>query len=293
MNISRASKPKAGGGKSAAAAGTVGLGDLVVNRMGYGAMRLTGPGIIGHPADRDEARRVLRRAVELGVNFIDTADSYGPHVSEELIAEALHPYPAGLVIGTKGGLERPGPDQWTVNGRPEHLRRQLEGSLRRLKLERIDLWQLHRIDTRVPEDEQFGAMADFVREGKVRYLGLSEVGVAEIERARQALPIVSVQNRYNLVDRQWEDVAAFADREGIAFIPWYPLGAGSLGQQARLERVAQRHAATPLQIGLAWLFARSPMVLNIPGTSRVTHLEENVAAASIRLTEQDLRGLEE
>src|SRR5581483_10691809 len=213
----------------AAAAGTITLGgDLPVNRMGFGAMRLTGRGIWGPPRDRAEAIRVLRRAVELGVNFIDTADSYGPDVSEEIIAEALHPYPEHVVIATKGGLERPGPDQWTPNGRPEHLRRALEGSLRRLRREQIDLWQLHRIDPDVPEDEQFGVLADFLRQGLVRHVGLSEVGVAEIERARKVVDIVSVQNRYNVLDREWDDIVDYCEKNRLAFIPWFPLGAGSL-----------------------------------------------------------------
>jgi pyridoxine 4-dehydrogenase len=281
----------------AAEAGTVTLGDLTVNRMGYGAMRITGQGVWGPPADRAEARRVLQRAVELGVNFIDTADSYGPNVSEEIIAEALHPYADGVVIATKAGFERTGPDKWITNGRPDYLRAQLDGSLRRLKLDRIDLWQLHRIDTKVPEDEQFGAIADFVREGKVRHVGLSEVNVEQIERARRVVPIVSVQNRYNVTDREWEREVEYCEREGIAFIPWYPLGAGKLGHKAaalreRLERVAVRHGATPMQAALAWLFARSPVMLNIPGTSKVKHLEENVAAAALTLTEEDMRGLE-
>jgi aryl-alcohol dehydrogenase-like predicted oxidoreductase len=282
----------------AAQAGTFALGgDLVVNRMGYGAMRITGQGIFGPPADRAESLRVLRRTVELGVNFIDTADSYGPHVSEELIAEALHPYPDGLVIATKAGLERPGPDNWKPNGRPDYLRRCLDGSLRRLRLDRIELWQLHRIDNKVPEDEQFGVLAEAVREGKVRHVGLSEVGVAEIERARRVVPIVSVQNRYNIFDREWEEVVDYCDREGIAFIPWFPLGAGALtkDEQAardRLEGVARRHRASALQVALAWLLARSPAMLPIPGTSKVKHLEENVAAAALRLTEEDRRALE-
>jgi pyridoxine 4-dehydrogenase len=281
----------------AAEAGTVTLGDLTVNRMGYGAMRITGQGVWGPPADRAEARRVLQRAVELGVNFIDTADSYGPNVSEEIIAEALHPYADGVVIATKAGFERTGPDKWITNGRPDYLRAQLDGSLRRLKLDRIDLWQLHRIDTKVPEDEQFGAIADFVREGKVRHVGLSEVNVEQIERERRVVPIVSVQNRYNVTDREWEREVEYCEREGIAFIPWYPLGAGKLGHKAaalreRLERVAVRHGATPMQAALAWLFARSPVMLNIPGTSKVKHLEENVAAAALTLTEEDMRGLE-
>ncbi|HET7456711.1 MAG TPA: aldo/keto reductase [Gemmatimonadaceae bacterium] len=282
----------------AAAAGTITLGgDLVVNRMGYGAMRITGKGIFGPPADREESKRVLRRAVELGVDFIDTADSYGPDVSEEIIAEALHPYPPGLVIATKGGLERPGPDQWTPNGRPEYLRKRLESSLRRLKLDRIDLWQLHRIDSKVPEDEQFGALADFVREGKVRHVGLSEVGAAEIARARRVVPVVSVQNRYNVLDREWEDTVRYCEREGIAFIPWFPLGAGTLGRKqeegrAALDRVAKRRGASALQVALAWLLARSPVMLPIPGTSKVKHLEENVAAADLGLSDEDLRELD-
>jgi aryl-alcohol dehydrogenase-like predicted oxidoreductase len=297
----------------ATAAGTISVGgDFTVNRMGYGAMRITGRGIWGEPADRPEAIRVLRRAIELGVNFIDTADSYGPYVSEEIIAEALHPYPAGLVIATKGGFERSGPDEWTENGRPDHLRRALEGSLKRLELERIDLWQLHRIDADVPEDEQFGVLADFVREGKVKHVGLSEVNVAQIERARKVVDIASVQNKYNVSDRRWEEVVDYCDRERIAFIPWYPLGAGSLdpssppraktaqskasgkGDQAMdrarqaIGTVASQLGSTELQVALAWLLARSPMMLVIPGTSKVQHLEENVAAAGVRLNDDHL-----
>jgi aryl-alcohol dehydrogenase-like predicted oxidoreductase len=272
----------------AASAGSITLGgELAVNRMGFGAMRLTGRGIWGPPADHDESIRVLRRAVELGVNFIDTADSYGPHVSEELIAEALHPYPDGLVIATKAGLERPGPDRWTPNGRPEYLRRQLEGSLARLRLERIDLWQLHRIDPTVPADEQFDAMREFQRQGLVRQVGLSEVGVAEIESARRKLEIVSVQNRYNLLDRAWEETVDYCEREGIAFLPWFPLSAGSLDEDGPLARVARRRGATIYQVALAWLLVRSPVMLVIPGTSSVEHLQENVAAALLELTDQD------
>lgn len=283
---------------AASAAGTVTLGDdLTVHRMGYGAMRITGPGTFGPPADRAEAKRVLRRAVELGVNFIDTADSYGPNVSEELIAESLHPYPEGLVIATKAGYERPGPDEWETNGRPDYLRRQLEGSLRRLRVERIDLWQLHRVDRKVPADEQFGALADFVREGLVRHVGLSEVTVAQIEQARRVVPIVSVQNRYNFIDRRWEAELAHCEGEGIVFIPWYPLRAGTLDEKdrsahARLATVAARHHATTLQVALAWLFARSPVILNIPGTSKVAHVEENIAAAGLRLSAADMEELE-
>jgi pyridoxine 4-dehydrogenase len=277
---------------AAAAAGSITLGgELTVARMGFGAMRLTGKGIWGPPADRAEAVRVLRRAVELGVNFIDTADSYGPHVSEEIIAEALHPYPDGVVVATKAGLERPGPDRWVPNGRPEHLRRSLEGSLRRLRLDRIDLWQLHRIDTRVPADEQFGAIREFVREGLIRHVGLSEVSTAEIDEAQRAVPIVSVQNRYNVADREWEAEVDHCEREGIAFIPWYPLSAGSLEEGGPLDRVARRHGATVYQVALAWLLARSPAMLVIPGTSSVQHLEENVAAAELVLTEEDLAAL--
>ncbi len=273
------------------AASTITLGgDLTVNRMGFGAMRLTGPGIWGPPKGRAQAIRVLQRAVELGVNFFDTADSYGPHIAEELIAEALYPYP-GLVIATKAGLERPGPDKWVENGRPEYLRRQLEGSLRRLKLERIDLWQLHRIDPKVPAQEQFEAAREFQREGLVRHVGLSEVSVDDVERARRVLPIVSVQNRYNVTDRKWDHEVDYCEREGMAFIPWFPLSAGSL-DAAPLHRVAQRHGATVFQIALAWLLARSPAMLVIPGTSSVDHLEENVAAAEIQLTVRDIEELE-
>jgi aryl-alcohol dehydrogenase-like predicted oxidoreductase len=276
----------------AAGAGTITLGgDLSVNRMGFGAMRLTGKGIWGEPRDRTEAIRVLRRAVELGVDFIDTADSYGPNVSEEIIAEALHPYPEGLVIATKGGFLRPGPDKWVMNGRPEHLRRQLEGSLRRLKVDRIDLYQLHRIDPKVPADEQFGAIREFQREGLVRHLGLSEAGVEEIAAARRMVPVVSVQNLYNAADRKWEPVVEYSEREGLAFIPWFPLSAGDIEEGGPLARVAGRHGVTVYQAALAWLLAHSPAMLVIPGTSSVEHLEENVAAAELHLTEEDLREL--
>jgi aryl-alcohol dehydrogenase-like predicted oxidoreductase len=260
--------------------------------MGFGAMRLTGKGIWGPPADRQEAVSVLRRAIELGVDFIDTADSYGPAVSEEIIAEALHPYPEGLVIATKGGLVRPGPDRWVPNGRPDYLRRQLESSLRRLRLDRIDLWQLHRIDEKVPEQEQFDVLREFQREGLVRHVGLSEVTVAQIERARRAVPIVSVQNRYNLTDREWEAEVDYSEREGLAFLPWFPLAAGALDETGPLARVARRHEATPYRIALAWLLARSPAMLVIPGTSSVPHLEENVRAAEIHLTPEDLQELD-
>jgi pyridoxine 4-dehydrogenase len=279
-------------GTPAAAAGTITLGgDLTVNRMGFGAMRLTGKGIWGPPKNRDEAIRVLQRAVDLGVNFIDTAYSYGPHVAEQIIADALYPYP-GVTIATKGGLERPGPDQWVENGRPEFLRRNLEESLQRLRLERIDLWQLHRIDPKVPEREQLEAVREFQREGLVRHIGLSEVTVAQIERARKVLPIVSVQNLYNVTDRKWEDEVAYCEREGLAFIPWFPLSAGAL-EHPILNRIAERHGASVFQIALAWLLEHSPSMLVIPGTSSVGHLEENVAAAEIRLTKQDMRELDD
>lgn len=268
-------------------------GDLPVNRMGFGSMRLTGPGTWGPPANRDEALGVLRRAVMLGINFIDTANSYGPSVAEELIAEALDPYPPELVIATKGGFDRTGPDQWVVNGRPDVLRRELDGSLKRLRLDRIDLYQLHRVDPKVPADEQFGVLADFVREGKVRHVGLSEVGVPDIERARKSVPIVSVQNRYNVAYRKWEDVLQYCEREQIAFIPWYPLGAGKLGQDhGAIEEVAARRKLSPLGVALAWLLTHSPAMLVIPGTSSVRHLEENVAVAGVRLTPADMEQLD-
>jgi pyridoxine 4-dehydrogenase len=276
----------------AAAAGRITLdGDLTVQRLGFGAMRLTGPGIWGPPPDPREAVRVLRRAIELGVNFIDTADSYGPQVSERLIAETLSPYPEGLVIATKGGFERPGPSQWIPNGRPEYLRRQLEGSLERLRLTRIDLYQLHRIDPKVPEHEQFGAIRDFQREGLVRHVGLSEVSTEELRRARAVLPVVSVQNRYNVSDRKWDGVVEYCEREGLAFIPWFPLSAGRLNEAGPLTQIARRRAATVHQVALAWLLARSSAMLVIPGTSSLAHLEENVAAAELRLSAEDLAEL--
>lgn len=275
---------------TAAASGTFSLGgDLPVHRLGFGAMRITGRGVWGPPANHDEAIRVLRRAVELGVDFIDTADSYGPNVSEELIAEALHPYPDGLVIATKAGLTRQGPDQWTPNGRPEYLRQQCEGSLKRLKLDRIDLWQLHRIDPTVPADEQFGVMADLMREGKVRHVGLSEVSVDDVEAARRVVPIASVQNRYNLAERTAEPLLAYCEREQIGFIPWFPLLTGKLTEPSgALAQAAERHDATPGQVALAWLLARSPVMLPIPGTSQVAHLEENVAAAGLHLSPDEV-----
>jgi aryl-alcohol dehydrogenase-like predicted oxidoreductase len=255
-------------------------------------MRLTGEGIWGEPRDRDEAIRVLRRAIELGVTFIDTADSYGPHVSEQLIAEALYPYPPDLVIATKGGFDRPGPNQWTENGRPEHLRGACEGSLRRLRVDRIDLYQLHRIDPKVPADEQLATLEALQTEGKIRHVGLSEVTVAQIEHARTIVPIATVQNRYSLTDREHEDVLDYCEREGIGFIPWYPLAAGELiAPGGPLNRLAASLGLTTAQLALAWLLWRSPVMLPIPGTSRVGHLEENIAAASVILDERQLREL--
>jgi pyridoxine 4-dehydrogenase len=262
------------------------LGDdlHVANRLGFGAMRLTGPGIWGEPDDPDQARAVLRRALELGMTLIDTADSYGPEVSERLIGEALYPYPEGLIIATKAGFERSGPGQWHVNGRPEHLRAACEGSLRRLRIERIDLYQLHRIDRNVPLDDQLGALADLQREGKIRHIGLSEVSVGQIRRVREAVEIVSVQNHYNLADRRAEDVLDVCEDEGLGFIPWFPLAAGDLAEPGGpLDRAARALDATPSQVALAWLLRRSPVMLPIPGTGSVAHLEENMAAASLEL----------
>lgn len=261
-------------------------GDLTVNRLGFGAMRITGEGIWGPPKHTVEALEVLRRAVELGVNLIDTAESYGPHTSEQLIAEALHPYPDGLVIATKGGFDRHGPGRWVVNCRPERLREELMGSLTRLRLERIDLWQLHRIDDQVPAEEQFAAIAEFREKGWIRHVGLSEVTVEQIESARKHFPVVTVQNRYNSGDREWEPVLEYCEREGIGFMPWYPLNAGRIAGSA-LERVAIRHGLKPAQVAIAWLLRRSPVMLPIPGTSRVAHLEDNLAAAAIELSDQE------
>ena len=267
-------------------------GDFEVNRLGFGAMRITGKGIWGEPQDRGEAIRVLRRAVALGINFIDTADSYGPAVSEEIIAEALHPYPAGLAIATKAGLDRPGPDQWVPNGRPEHLRTAVEGSLRRLRLDRIDLLQLHRIDPKVPAEDQLGTLKDLQAQGKIKHIGLSEVSVAQIEHARKIVPIVSVQNRYSVVDRAADEIVDYCEREKIGFIPWFPLAAGDVSAAGgELERTAGKLKATPSQLALAWLLWRSPVILPIPGTSRVEHLEENVAAADLKIDVSTLRGL--
>ncbi len=265
--------------------GTFALGGSVtVTRLGYGAMRITGPGIWGEPADPDGAVRLLRRVAELGVNFIDTADSYGPFVSEELIRRALHPYD-GITVATKGGLVRTGPDQWHPVGRPEYLRQCVEMSLRRLGLETVPLYQLHRVDPQVPLADQVGVLDEMRREGKIALIGLSEVGIGEIERARAIAPIASVQNLYNVVNRRWEPVVEYCEREGLAFIPWYPVATGDLARPGgRLAELAARIGATPAQVALAWLLRRSPVMLPIPGTASIAHLEENVRAASLGLT---------
>ena len=267
-------------------------GDIEIARLGFGAMRLTGPGIWGPTADKAEALRVLRRLPELGVNFIDTADSYGPGVSEDLIAEALHPYD-GLLIATKGGFSRSGPNVWRVAGRPEVLRKNVHDSLRRLKIERIDLWQLHRIDPSVPAADQFGVVADMQREGLIRHAGLSEVTVADAMAAQAHFPVVSIQNRYNLADREYDPVVDWCERQGVGFIPWYPLDAGALARPGgAVADVARRLGATPSQVALAWALKRSPIILPIPGTSKVAHLEENVAAAGLVLSDEDFAALD-
>lgn len=276
---------------SASQAGTVTLGnELSVHRLGYGAMRLTGPGIWGLPKDPKAAWAVLRRAVELGVNFIDTADSYGPYVSEELIREALSPYPSDLVIATKGGWERPGPNQWTHNATPVHLRKAVEGSLKRLRLERIDVYQLHIPDPVVSFDASVETLADLKREGKIRMVSLSNVTQEHIERARRIVPIASVQNRFSFADREWDYVVDHCERNGIVFIPWFPLGAGRIAGEV-LDQVAKAHHASPTQVAVAWLLERSPVMLPIPGTSSLEHLEQNVAAASLRLSDEEYEEL--
>lgn len=267
-------------------------GEIEVNRLGYGAMRITGKGIWGAPADRAEAIRTLKRLPELGVNFIDTADSYGPNVSEELIREALHPYP-NMLIATKAGLTRQGPDQWTPHGKPDYLIKQAHGSLQRLGVEQIGLWQLHRIDPKTPRDEQFGAVKQLIDEGVIRHAGLSEVSVEEIEAASKYFKVATVQNRYNLTDRGSEDVLDYCTQHGIGFIPWYPLAAGTLTETgAMLDAIAHRHGASKGQIALAWLLQRSPVMLPIPGTSQVAHLEQNVAAADINLSDEECAALD-
>jgi pyridoxine 4-dehydrogenase len=279
--------------RSETAAGTLTIGgDLTVMRLGFGAMRITGQGIWGYPPDRQGTIALLRRIVERGVDFIDTADSYGPHISEELIAEALHPYPEGLVIATKGGLVRPRRERWDPDCRPAHLRAACEGSLKRLKLDRIDLYQLHTIDPRVPLADSIGTLVDLQKEGKIRHIGVSNFNVAELRHAGRLARIVSVQNRYNLGDRSHDGVVQAATRDGLAFLPWYPLAAGALaGPRGRLQEIARRHEATPSQVALAWLLKRSPMMLPIPGTSSVEHFEENLAAANVRLSQDEFATL--
>ncbi|MDR6944541.1 aldo/keto reductase [Mucilaginibacter pocheonensis] len=267
-------------------------GDYTINRLGYGAMRITGQGIWGPPKDKEECIRVLKRAVELGVNFIDTADSYGPHVSEELIAEALAPYPAGLVIGTKGGLLRTGPNEWPIDSSPAHLKEALEGSLKRLKLEQIDLYQLHRIDPKVPAEKTFEFLQKAQQDGKIKHIGLSEVSVDDIKKAQEFFEVVSVQNMYSVDNRKWEAELQYTREHGIAFIPWYPLGGGNVQGEQILQRVADKYSATIHQIALSWLLHHSPNILLIPGTSSVEHLEENMKAADIALTENDILQLE-
>src|SRR5262245_25274660 len=281
------------GAKPAAKAGEFLLGGkLPIHRLGFGAMRITGKGIWGEPHDHDEVVGVLRRAIELGINFIDTADSYGPEVSERLIAEALYPYPSDLVIATKAGFERPGPDRWVENGKPEHLRSACEGSLRRLRVDRIDLLQLHRIDPKVPADDQLGTLRDLQAEGKIRYVGLSEVSLAQIEHARKIVPVVTVQNRYSITDQAYNDVLEYCENAGIGFIPWFPLAAGRLtAPGSAIAKTAERFKITTSQLALAWLLWRSPVIIPIPGTSQVRHLEENVAAATLKLDDTSLREL--
>jgi pyridoxine 4-dehydrogenase len=278
----------------AASSGTFSLGgDLPINRLGYGAMRLTGKGIWGEPKDPETAKKVLRRAVELGVNFIDTADSYGPEVSERLIGEALSPYAKGVVIATKAGLTRQGPDRWLPVGRPEYLHQEVEMSLRRLKTDRIDLWQLHRIDPKVPVEESLGVIKRLQEQGKIRHVGLSEVKPHEIDQARKIIDIVSVQNLYNLSDRQHEDTLTYCEKHKIAFIPWFPVAAGKLAQPGgKLDTAAKRHQATVSQLSLAWLLHRSPVMLPIPGTSSIEHLEENTAAADVKLSDAEWKEIE-
>lgn len=266
--------------------------DFTVNRMGYGAMRITGKGIWGPPADKAEAIRVLKRTVELGINFIDTADSYGPYVSEELIAEALHPYPADLVIATKGGLERTGPDQWPVNAHPDHLREALEGSLKRLKVEQIDLYQLHRIDPKVPAEESFAFLKKAQEEGKIKHIGLSEVTVAEIKHAQEFFDVATVQNMYSVDNRKWETVLEYCQELNIGFIPWFPLNAGNVAAQDKLQVIAKKHDASVHQVALSWLLHHADNIILIPGTSSVKHLEENVEAAHLELTDEDIAELD-
>jgi aryl-alcohol dehydrogenase-like predicted oxidoreductase len=266
--------------------------DLTVNRMGYGAMRITGKGIWGPPNNKDEAIRVLQALPGLGINFIDTADSYGPNVSEELIAEALYPYPADMVIATKGGFIRTGPDEWRINSHPDHLKKALEGSLKRLKLDRIDLYQLHRIDPRVPYEDTLTFLQKAQQEGLIKHIGLSEVNIASVEKAQEYFPVVSLQNKYSIVTRDWEPELQFCKENDIAFIPWNPINAGNISFLQKLEEVAERHQATPQQVALSWLYHHEPNILLIPGTSKVSHAEENVKAADLLLTEEEMQELE-
>ena len=266
-------------------------GDLEVNRLGFGAMRLTGEGVWGWPPDRANAVKVLKRAVELGVNLIDTADAYGPETDELLIAEALHPYPKGLVIATKGGSTRPGPGQWVPNGHPGYLKQAVDKSLKRLQLERIDLYQLHRVDPKVPMEESLGALKEMQSAGKIRHVGLSEVSTSEIERARKVLPIVSIQNRYNINDRKWEKELDYCERENLGFLPWFPVGGGRGVKSTTLDAVAKTHNASVYQVALAWLLQRSPVMLPIPGTSNIQHLDDNVAAEKLKLTPEEWKAL--
>ncbi|MFC5412131.1 aldo/keto reductase [Larkinella bovis] len=266
-------------------------GDLNVNRLGYGGMQLTGPGVWGDAPDRDTAKKVLQTAVESGINFIDTADSYGPHTNETLIADALHPYPNGLVIATKGGFDRTGPNRWITNGRPEHIRQAIDGSLQRLKREQIDLWQLHRVDPSIPVEETLGPVVDAVKAGKIRHVGLSEVRIEDIERAEKVVPIVSVQNLYNLGNRTWEEVLDYTTRRGMAFIPWYPLASGPEKLAGKIRQIAEKHRATTAQIALAWLLKRAPNILLIPGTRSLAHQHENRSADQIELSDADFAAL--
>lgn len=267
------------------------IGDITINRLGYGGMQLTGPGVWGDAPDRANAINVLKEAVSSGVNFIDTADSYGPHTNEILIADALSPYPKDLLVATKGGFERTGPNQWIVNGRPDYIRKAIEGNLKRLKVSHIDLWQLHRVDPKIPVEETLGPVQDAVKEGKIRYVGLSEVGIKDIEKAGKTIPIVSVQNLYNLGERKWEEVLDYTARHKMAFIPWYPLASGPDKLKDKVESIAKKHNTTSAQIALAWLLQRSANILLIPGTSSVKHLKENISASTIRLSKEEFEEL--
>ena len=264
------------------------IGDISINRLGYGGMQLTGEGVWGEAADRAGAIAVLKEAVNQGVNFIDTADAYGPHTNEMLIAAALYPYPKDLLIATKGGFERSGPNQWNVNGHPEHIKKAIEGNLKRLKLDHIDLWQLHRIDPKIPVEETLGPVSEAVKAGKIRYVGLSEVSIAAVEKAEKTVPIISVQNLYNLGERKWEDLVDYTAKRKMAFIPWFPLASGPDKLKNKVEDVAKRHNATAAQVALAWLLKRSPNILLIPGTKSVKHLKENMAAAALKLSEEEV-----